>query len=70
MIASGLDGRKSRQDTENRLAEQLAHNAELQKSMANLQEVVTDLKTSKLYQQQEQAVARAEGVSAYPPAVF
>ena len=59
-----FDGKKSREAAETRLSEQLTQNAELQKSMANLQEVVTDLKTSKLYQEQEQAVARDTSLAA------
>lgn len=59
-----FDGKKSRDAAEARLAEQVSQNAELQKSMANLQEVVSDLKTSKLYQQQEQAIARDASLTA------
>lgn len=59
-----FDGKKSREAAEARLTEQLSQNAELQKSMANLQEVVSDLKTSKLYQDQEQAVARDTSLAA------
>jgi len=59
-----FDGKKSRDAVEARLTEQVSQNAELQKGMANLQEVVSDLKTSKLYQQQEQAVARDASLTA------
>lgn len=57
---------KSLQEAENaesRLAEQTNQNMELQKQMANLQTVMEDLKTAKVYEEQEKSISQVNSMA-------
>ena len=51
-------------DAQDQLSSQVQQNADLQKQLENLAETVSEIKTSKLYRQEEQTIARDDSLSA------
>ena len=51
-------------DAQRQLSSQVQQNADLQKQLENLVETVSEIKTSKLYRQEEQTIARDDSLSA------
>ncbi|MFN3194032.1 MAG: hypothetical protein ACE361_26220 [Aureliella sp.] len=59
---SYFTSRMRTQEAEEKLAEQTKANVDLQQKMANMESMMQDLKTAKLYEEQEQAISAANAL--------